>query len=78
MAKVKAVFFLPLRDNDGRTLQAEIDETEFMSLVEPNVVAPHVMSPLHEVRVKAPNERAWDYEEWERSLDLPPTSRPKS
>jgi hypothetical protein len=29
MAKVKSVFFLPLRDNDGRTLQAEIDEAEF-------------------------------------------------
>ena len=29
MAKVKAVFFLPLRDNDGRTLQAEIDDAEF-------------------------------------------------
>lgn len=29
MAKVKAAFFLPLRDNDGRTLQAEIDEAEF-------------------------------------------------
>ena len=29
MAKVKAIFFLPLRDNDGRTLQAEIDAAEF-------------------------------------------------
>ena len=28
MAQVKAVFYLPLRDNDGRELRAEIDEVE--------------------------------------------------
>ena len=28
MAKVKAVFFLPLRDNDGRDLDAEIKAVE--------------------------------------------------
>lgn len=28
MADVKAVFFVPLRDNDGRDLVAEIDEME--------------------------------------------------
>jgi hypothetical protein len=28
MAQVKAVFYLPLRDNDGRELRAEITEVE--------------------------------------------------
>lgn len=32
MAQVKMVFYLPLRDNDGRELRAEIAETE-MELV---------------------------------------------
>ena len=29
MAKVKAVFYIPITDNDGRDLEAEIDELEF-------------------------------------------------
>jgi hypothetical protein len=28
MAKVKVVFFVPVKDNDGRPLQAEIDDLE--------------------------------------------------
>jgi hypothetical protein len=28
MSKIKAVFYLPLRDNDGRPLSAEIDDLE--------------------------------------------------
>lgn len=32
MAQVKLVFYLPLRDNDGRELKAEIDAVE-MELV---------------------------------------------
>lgn len=29
MAKVKAIFYIPIADNDGRDLDAEIDELEF-------------------------------------------------
>lgn len=29
MAKVKAIFYIPIADNDGRELDAEIDELEF-------------------------------------------------
>lgn len=29
MAKVKALFFLPLKDNDGRNLRAEIEDARF-------------------------------------------------
>ena len=29
MAKVKGLFYLPLRDNDGRDLRAEIEEARF-------------------------------------------------
>ena len=29
MAKVKATFYIPLADNDGRDLEAEIDQLEF-------------------------------------------------
>ena len=29
MAKVKAIFYIPIADNDGRDLEGEIDELEF-------------------------------------------------
>ena len=29
MGKIKAVFYIPLADNDGRDLEAEIEELEF-------------------------------------------------
>ncbi len=33
MAKVKVTFFVPIRDNDGRPLQAEIDDLEMELIV---------------------------------------------
>lgn len=48
-----------------------VDEETFMSLIEPNVVAPHVIPSAEEMRQRMPNKPVSDFDRWPRIFGNP-------